>query len=111
MPRSKRASVGGVCYHVLNRGNGRRQVFHKDEDYEAFLKAIHHACVEMPMPILAYCLMPNHFHLVVLPENDGDLSVWMHWLQNTHVRRYHMHHDSSGHLWQGRFKAFPIQED
>ncbi len=56
--------------------------------------------------------VPNSlFHLVVLPENDGDLSVWMHWLQNAHVRRYHKHYHSSGHLWQGRFKAFPIQED
>ncbi len=111
MPRTARASVGGVCYHVMNRGNGRRQVFHKDGDYHAFVKAIYHACVEIPMPVLGYCLMPNHFHLVVLPENDADLSVWMHWLQNTHVRRYHKHYHSSGHIWQGRFKAFPIQED
>ena len=111
MPRTARASVGGVCYHVMNRGNGRRQVFHKDGDYHAFMKAIYHACVEIPIPVLGYCLMPNHFHLVVLPENDGDLSVWMHWLQNAHVRRYHKHYHSSGHLWQGRFKAFPIQED
>ena len=96
---------------MINRGNGRRQVFHKDDDYQAFLKALYHAFVEIPMPVLAYCLMPNHFHLAVLPKNDGDLSVWMHWLQNTHVRRYHKHYHSSGHIWQGRFKAFPIQED
>ena len=111
MPRTARASVGGVCYHVLNRGNDRRQVFHEEGDYHAFLKGIYHAFVEIPMPVLAFCLMPNHFHLAVLPENDGDLSVWMHWLQNTHVRRYHKHYHSSGHLWQGRFKAFPVQED
>jgi putative transposase len=55
--------------------------------------------------------MPNHFHLVLWPYQDGDLSRWMHWLQNIHVRRYHKHYGSSGHLWQGRFKAFPIQED
>ena len=59
----------------MNRGNGRRQVFHKDGDYHAFMKAIYHACVEIPVPVLGYCLMPNHFHLVVLPENDGDLSA------------------------------------
>jgi putative transposase len=111
MPRTARASVGGVCYHVLNRGNGRSQVFHKEGDYHAFLKAIYHACVEIPMPVLAYCLMPNHFHLVVLPTHDGELSTWMHWLQNAHVRRYHKHYHSGGHVWQGRFKAFPIQED
>jgi putative transposase len=111
MPRTARASVGGVCYHVINRGNDRREVFLKDEDYEAFLKAIGHASVEIPMPVLGFCLMPNHFHLAVLPKDDGDLSRWMHWLLNTHVRRYHKHYGGSGHIWQGRFKAFPIQED
>jgi putative transposase len=111
MPRVARASAGGVCYHVINRGNGRRQVFHKDGDYYAFLKAVGHACVEIPMPVLAFCLLPNHFHLVVLPKEDGDLSEWMHWLQNAHVRRYHQHYHSSGHIWQGRFRAFPIEQD
>ncbi len=111
MPRAARASVGEMCYHVLNRGNARREVFHKDGDYQAFLRALGDACAEVPMPVLAYCLMPNHFHLAVRPRHDGDLSRWMHWLQNAHVRRYHQHYHSSGHIWQGRFKAFPIQED
>jgi putative transposase len=111
MPRVPRAPVGDQCYHVLNRGNARRQVFFKDRDYDAFLKALAHACVEVPMRVLAWCLLPNHFHLVVWTQEDGDLSRWMHWLQNTHVRRYHQHYHSSGHLWQGRFKAFPIQHD
>jgi putative transposase len=111
MPRAARASAGGLCYHVINRGNGRREVFHKDGDYHAFLKAIAHACVEIPLPVLGFCLMPNHFHLVVWPQADGDLSRWMHWAQNTHVRRYHQHYHSGGHLWQGRFRAFPIEAD
>ena len=111
MLRAARASVGGICYHVINRGHGRQQVFHKHGDYQAFLKALAHACIEIPMPVLAYCLMPNHFHLVVLPHADGALSRWMHWLQNAHVRRYHQHYHSSGHVWQGRFKAFPIEQD
>jgi putative transposase len=71
MPRTVRAAAGGVCYHVINRGNGRREVFRKEGDYHAFLKAMHHACIEVPMPVLGYCLMPNHFHLVVLPKADG----------------------------------------
>lgn len=111
MPRTSRASVGGICYHVINRGNARRNVFHNDGDYEAFLKAMAHACVEIPMPVLGFCLMPNHFHLALWPTHDGDLSRWMHWLMNAHVRRYHKFHGSSGHLWQGRFKAFPIADD
>jgi len=111
MARAARTSAGGICYHVINRGNGRRAVFRKDGDYQAFLKAIGHACIEVPMPVLGFCLMPNHFHLVLRPKADGDLSRWMHWVLNTHVRRYHQHYRSSGHIWQGRFKAFPIQED
>ncbi|MDB4778378.1 transposase, partial [bacterium] len=60
---------------------------------------------------LAFCLMPNHFHLVLWPREDGDLSRWMQWLMTSHVRRYHRHYQSSGHVWQGRFKAFPIQSN
>jgi putative transposase len=111
MPRTARAAAGGVCYHVINRGNGRAEVFHKDGDFEAFLKALAHACIEIPMPVLGFCLMPNHFHLVLQPKGDGDLSRWMHWVLNTHVRRYHQHYHSSGHIWQGRFQAFPNEQD
>ena len=96
---------------MINRGNDRREVFLKDGDYQAFLKAMAHASVEIPMPVLAYCLMPNHFHMVLFPKTDGDLSRWMHWVQNTHVCRYHQHYHRSGHIWQGCFKAFPIESD
>jgi putative transposase len=111
MPRTARASQANYCYHVLNRGNARATVFHKPADYEAFVDLIASACQKRPMRVLAYCLMPNHFHLVLWPLGDGDLSTWMQWLLTAHVRRYHRHYHSSGHVWQGRFKAFPIQED
>ena len=111
MARTARASLGGVCYHVLNRGNGRMKVFRKEGDYAAFLKLLCEANDRVPMRVLAYCLMPNHFHLVVWTLEDGDLSRWMQWLLTSHVRRYHRHYNSSGHVWQGRFKAFPIEED
>jgi putative transposase len=111
MPRTARSCSGGYTYHVLNRGNGRATVFHKPDDYEAFVKMMAEACVRTPMRILAYCLMPNHFHLALWPRDDGGLSRWMHWLMTTHVRRYLRHYRSSGHVWQGRFKAFPIEED
>jgi len=111
MPRTSRASAGGYCYHVLNRGNARATVFHKDGDYHAFLEMMAEANLRVPMRIIAYCLMPNHFHLALWPHNDGDLSRWMHWLLTTHVRRYLRHYHSTGHVWQGRFKAFPIQAD
>ena len=103
--------MGGICYHTLNRGNARAEVFHKDNDYAAFVALMGQACDRLPMRVLAYCLMPNHFHLVLWPRHDGDLSHWMQWLLTSHVRRYHRHYHGSGHVWQGRFKAFPIQQD
>jgi putative transposase len=86
-------------------------VFHKDADYAAFLTLFDEAQERCPRRLLAYCLMPNHFHVVLWPRGDGDVSRWMQWVQTTHVRRYHEHFRTSGHVWQGRFKAFPIQED
>jgi len=111
MPRTVRASRGGDCYHVLNRGNARGTVFHKDADYAAFLRLLQKAAERSPMRLLGYCLMPNHFHLLLWPLRDGDLSEYMKWLLTAHVRRYHRHYHSSGHVWQGRFKGFPIEED
>jgi putative transposase len=111
MPRTARAAQGGYCYHVLNRGNARRTVFHKDADFTAFVQLLRQADQRIPIRLLAYCLMPNHFHLAVWPNGDGDLSTYMRWLLTAHVRRYHQHYHSSGHVWQGRFRAFPIQED
>jgi putative transposase len=111
MARNPRASLGRYCYHVLNRGNGRRTVFHKDGDFAAFIKLLRQAAERIPVRLLAYCLMPNHFHLVLWPRGDGDLSNYMMWLLTAHVRRYHKHYHSSGHVYQGRFRSFPIQED
>src|SRR5262245_29683195 len=117
MPRTARASVGDVAYHVINRGNGRMRVFHRDPDYAAFVRLLADANerflrqTRTSMRVLCYCLMPNHFHLVLWPRRDGDLSRWMQWLLTAHVRRYHRLRGSSGHVWQGRFKAFPIQQD
>jgi putative transposase len=111
MPRTARASRANWCYHVLNRGNGRAEVFHKDEDFAAFVRLFEPACERLPMRLVGWCLMPNHFHLVLWPRGDGDLGRWMHWLLTSHVRRYHRHYGGSGHVWQGRFKAFPVQRD
>lgn len=111
MPRTARAALGGWCHHVLNRGNGRAEVFHKDEDFQAFLSLLAPACERLAMRVLGWRLMPNHFHLVLWPHHDRDLGRWMQWLMTSHVRRYHRHYGGSGHVWQGRFKAFPIQRD
>ena len=111
MPRTARASVADICYHVINRGNARATVFQDQADYAAFVQLMHEAAERLPMRIAGYCLMPNHFHLVLWPRGDGDLSRWMQWLMTAHVRRHHKRYRSGGHVWQGRFKAFPIQHD
>jgi putative transposase len=113
MPRIGRIAPGGLVYHVLNRGNGRRRLFYKDADYAAFLKLLGEAIDRVPTRVLGYCLMPNHWHLVLWPREDGELSLFMRWLSNTHVRRYHQHYHTygQGHVYQGRFKSFPVQDD
>jgi putative transposase len=111
MPRTARAAVGGFCYHVLNRGNARGQAFHHEGDYAAFVRLIVNACARVPVRLLAFCLMPNHFHLALWPSTDDALSSFMPWLLTTHARRYQKQYHSSGHVWQGRFQAFPIHED
>jgi putative transposase len=111
MPRTARASQGGFCYHVLNRGNARRTVFHQDGDFAAFVQLLRQAGERTDVRLVGYCLMPNHFHLALWPRGDGDLSDYMRWLLTAHVRRYHQHYHSSGHVWQGRCRAFPIAED
>jgi len=111
MPRTARASVGEISYHVINRGNARQDVFRKKGDYQAFVDLIARACERIRMRLLAYCVMPNHFHLALWPYSDGDLGKWMQWLLTAHVRRYHQHYKTSGHVWQGRFKAFPVEHD
>jgi len=111
MPRTARASVGGVCYHVLNRGNGRSRVFRDKADYDGFLDLLATACQRVGMRVPGFCVMPDHFHLVLWPRADGDLSRFMQWLLTSHVRRHHRRYRGRGHVWQGRFRAFPIQPD
>ena len=111
MPRIARGFCDGLIYHVLNRGNGRQQVFHKDGDYRGFIGLMEKAKTSHQVKVLAFCLMPSHFHFLLQPQAAGDLSKWMQWLMTSHVRRYHRHYGTSGHVWQGRYKSFIVQED
>jgi putative transposase len=111
MPRIVRGLGDNIVYHVINRGNGRQEVFHSDKDYEAFMKLMKEAKKRYPVRLYGYCLMPNHFHMTVTPRKGEELSRWMQWLMTSHVRRYHRHYDSSGHIWQGIYKSFIVQED
>ena len=105
MPRNRRVSPDGIVQHIVNRGDHRETLFHKPEDFRAFLAVIAEAAVRIPMRILAYCIMRNHFHLLLWPEVGEALPEYMQWLMNTHIRRYLKHYPpvSPGHLYQGRY--------
>jgi putative transposase len=113
MPRRVRHALGGYVYHVLNRAVGRDALFAKATDYEAFVRVLSEALDWVDIRLLGYCVMPNHWHLVVWPERDGDLSEFMRWLTVTHTQRWHAKHHTqgTGPLYQGRFKAFPVADD
>lgn len=89
-------------------------IFRTAGDYEAYLRIVSQALDHVPgMRLLAYCLMPNHWHLVLWPRGDGELSDFVHWLTLTHTQRWHAHYRDAGtgHLYQGRYKSFPIAQD
>jgi putative transposase len=113
MGRAHRAAEGGFAYHVLNRANARQTIFDTPQDFEAFEHVLEQARERYEVRICAYCILPNHWHLVLWPKNDGDLSKFTGWLTLTHTQRWHAHRHTtgSGHLYQGRFKSFPVQED
>lgn len=113
MPRPTRAVVAGMVYHVLNRANARMAIFHADADYQAFEQVLGEARQKVPVRLLAYCLMPNHWHLLLWPERATDLPAFMHWVGVTHTQRWHAAHGTTGygHLYQGRYRSFPVQTD
>jgi putative transposase len=112
MGRPHRTTLGGYVYHVLNRANARLTIFKETADYEAFEKVLLQAVERTKTRLLAYCVMPNHWHLLVWPRHDGELSRFIGWLSLTHTQRWHAHRHSAGtgHLYQGRFKSFPVEE-
>ena len=113
MARTNRVDVGGEIYHVLNRTNGRVKIFSSVTEYEHFEGLLLEGVALTGMRILAYCIMPNHWHLVLQPKNDGDLSAFMRWITTTHVRQRRVVTKSvgSGHLYQGTYKSFLVESD
>lgn len=112
MPRTARSAIGNTVYHVLNRGNGRMKIFRKPDDYAAFVALLIDGLDRARIELFAFCLMPNHWHLALRPRTGRDLSAYLSWVTNTHVKRYRAHYRrTSGHLYQGRYKSFPVQQD
>jgi putative transposase len=94
---------------VINRGNNRRQLFHRSAEYAAFVTLIREANDLVPLELFAVCVMPNHFHVVLRPHEHDAVGRWMHWLLTSHAQRYNRAHGLAGRVWQGRYKAFPIE--
>jgi putative transposase len=113
MPRHPRVAQPGFAYHVLNRAVGRARLFRSQKDYAAFERVLLDARERYGTPLLAWCVMPNHWHLVLWPQKARELSEFVRWLTLTHTQRWHASHRTSGtgSLYQGRFKSFPIEED
>jgi putative transposase len=113
MGRPLRTTAGGLVYHALNRANRRATLFEQADDYAAFLRVVREGQQLHPVRLLAYCLMPNHWHLVAWPEQDRELSRLVGWVTVTHTQRWHAQRGTagSGHLYQVRFKSFPVTAD
>lgn len=113
MPRQKRSDEAGVVYHALNRGNARQKIFKKHEDYEAFIRVLHEGLQKYRVELFSFTLMPNHWHLVLRPAKAGEMGRLLRWVTATHTLRHHGHYHERGygHVYQSRFKSFPVQDD
>ena len=113
MPRRPRICPAGTCFHVINRAVARPTLFEEQEDYEAFERVLELAHQRVDIPIFGYAVMPNHWHFVVQPRTKTQVTDFFRWLTHTHTMRWHAHYhtEGTGHLYQGRFKTFPIEED
>lgn len=113
MGRAPRIDIANHYYHILNRANGRLKIFHKDKDYILFENILFNAVEKFQIRLVAYCIMPNHFHLVVYPKKDGEIQKFMQWITLTHTQRLHSINKTIGygHIYQGRYKSFVVSSD
>lgn len=113
MPRRRRRSLQGAIFHVMNRAVRRTVLFETVQDYQAFVALVCETLTRFNMKIIAYCLMPNHWHLVMICDRLEELSRGMHWLESKHANRWNGAHGTrgTGAVYQDRFKAVPVQKN
>ena len=107
MPRKPRVEYAGAVYHVMDRGDRLETVFRDDGDRELFFKTLGQACERTGWRVHPYVLMGNHYHML-LETPEPNLSTGMQWLQSTYTIRHNVKHRLRGHLFQGRYKAIPV---
>jgi putative transposase len=110
MARIARVVAAGVPHHVTQRGNRRLATFFHDEDYKAYIALMAEWCRKCRVEIWAYCLMPNHVHLIAVPESEDGLRCGIGEAHRRYSRRINFREEWRGHLWQGRFSSFPMDE-
>ena len=110
MGRIKRADAAGAIYHMFNRGNRRATIFEKEADYEAFERILVDAVAKFDVELFGDRVLSNHWHLLVRPKVDGEMSRFAQWLNLTRSQRYraHLHAAGKGHLFKGRFRSSPV---
>lgn len=108
MPRIPRVLIANACYHVTSRGNQKQQIFFNEEDRRCYLGILKKAKQRYGIQLYAYCLMPNHIHLLADPDVQEDLSRFMHWMNRGYTAYFNKEYAKVGHLWQGRFGSKPI---
>lgn len=111
MPRTPRELHENAFYHLINRGNNKQLVFRKDLDFHVFLSLLIESKQQHPLPIFGYCLMPNHYHLILQAKKPETVRRFVHWAMTCFSEYSHAEHKTSGHLWQGRYKNFLIDCD
>jgi putative transposase len=111
MPRPLRIHLPDLIFHVLNRGNNRQVVFAEEQDYLHYLEILKRYKEKFNFKIFAYCLMTNHIHLLIKTSSGGTISQIMKAMTIAHTRHYHFKYNSSGHIWQGRFKSPIVSDD
>jgi len=111
MPRRRLAGSGGFVFHVMNRSAKQLTLFDTPSEYETFLQVLADADTACPMRLLEYCLMPNHWHLLVWPERDDQLSRYMRWITGVHAQRWRQARGQPGKgaVYQGRYRWVAVQ--
>jgi putative transposase len=110
MARLARAVAAGIPHHVTQRGNRRQQVFFSDADYKTYSALLSESCQAAGVDIWAYCLMPNHVHLILVPGDADGLRAALGETHRRYTRHVNLREDWRGYLWQGRFASFPMDE-
>ena len=110
MPRRPRRTGDTACFHIVNRSAGRVPLFRRASDYRAFIEILRAGLERYPARLISYCLMPNHWHLVMGPGDSDRLSKLLHWVTVTHAVRWRHHHQTVGlgPVYQNRFWSEPL---